>query len=330
MTGDRKTGQQGPFAHRENLTVFTHAVRRPLAAAAAGSARWMVLTVAGLLAWALLATGAAGTHSHRPADAPVTPLRLTSGDSADTRFHVSSFNILGWTHTRGSSRYADGVKRMTWAHEILRSHHVNVVGFQELQPQQLEKFNELTGKRWSVYPGDRFERIAMHNSIAWKTRRWERVDVDYINIPYFFGDPVKMPVVKLRHRATDRLVYFANFHNPADSYGNAQKWRDQARRKQIDLADRIAETGVPLVITGDMNERDKYFCNMVGKTSMHAANGGSNREGEPCETPDYMGIDWIFGSRAISFTGYKRVETELVRKTTDHPFLVARATISNP
>lgn len=309
--------------------MLTHALRRPLAAATASSRSWLVLTVVGLLAWGLVATAAAGAHRHRSPEVPAGPLRLTSGDTADTRFHVSSFNILGWTHTRGSSRYADGVTRMGYAFEVMANHHVNVVGFQELQPQQLEKFNELTGKRWSVYPGGRFERIAMHNSIAWKTHKWERVEADYINIPYFYGLPVKMPVVLLRHRATDRLVYFANFHNPADSYGDAQKWRDQARRKQIDLANRIAETGIPLVITGDMNEREKYFCNMVGKTNMRAANGGSNREGERCETPDYMGIDWIFGSSSMSFTGYRRVETELVRKTTDHPFLVARARIPN-
>ena len=308
--------------------MYTRAVRRPMIETIA-SRSWLVLTVVGLLAWGLVATAAAGPHSHRPADAPVTALRLTSGDGADTRFHVSSFNILGWTHTRGSSRYADGVTRMKYAFEVMENHHVNVVGFQELQPQQLDKFNELTGKRWAVYPGGRFERIAMHNSIAWKTHKWQRVDASYINIPYFYGELVKMPVVLLRHRATDRLVYFANFHTPADSYGNAQKWRDQARRKQIDLANRIAEKGIPLVITGDMNERDKYFCNMVGKTNMRAANGGSNREGKPCETPDYMGIDWIFGSSSMSFTGYKRVETELVRKTTDHPFLVARARIPN-
>jgi hypothetical protein len=204
---------------------------------------------------------------------------------------------------------------------------VNVVGFQELQPQQYEKFNDMTGKRWSLYPGDRLERIAMHNSIAWRTSKWEKLDTDFIKIPYFYGEPVKMPIVKLRHRKTDRVVYFANFHNPADSYGNAQKWRDQARRKEIKLANRKAADGFPLVITGDMNEREKYFCNMVAKAPMHAANGGKNAKSAPCKTPEPMGIDWIFGSRSMQFEGYQKVETKLVHKTTDHPFVVTRATI---
>ena len=309
--------------------MVAHAVRRSGTAVLTGSRSWVMLSLVGLLVWTLLA-GAASSNRQSPSDdAPVTELRLTAGDDV-TKFHVASFNILGFSHTDNpKSRYADGVTRMRYAHEVLRNHRVNVVGFQELQPQQLEKWRELTGKRWSTYPAERFERISMHNSISWKTRIWEKVDADYINIPYFLGELVKMPVVKLRHKATDRLVYFANFHNPADSYGDAQKWRDQARRLQIALANKLAETGIPLVITGDMNEREKYFCNMVAKAPMHAANGGSNRKDKPCDTPDNMGIDWIFGSTSITFEDYRRVETPLVRKTTDHPFLVTRAIIPN-
>ncbi len=216
---------------------------------------------------------------------------------------------------------------MVWTVDLLKNHGVDVVGFQELQPEQFDKFNELTGARWNLYPGDSLERIAMHNSIAWRTRRWELVKASWIEIPYFKGELVKMPVVKLRHRKTGRLVYFANFHNPADSYGNAQKWRDKARRIQIALAKRKFDEGVPLIITGDMNEREKYFCNMVGKAPMRAAQGGKNPKGKPCDTPSPIGIDWIFGSRYINFTQYKKHESKLVRKTTDHPFVVTRAII---
>ena len=311
--------------------MLAHAALRARPARNASPRSWIIVTVVALLAWGLLATTAAG-----PAETPSTALRLAAVQSAvaekraATKFHVASFNILGYNHTApgGDAKgFANGIKRMGYAFRVLENHHVNVVGFQEMQPQQYERFNELTGKTWNLYPGDRLERIAMHNSIAWKTSKWERLDTDYIKIPYFYGELVKMPIVKLRHRKTDRVVYFANFHNPADSYGNAQKWRDQARRKQIRLANRIADKGVPLIITGDMNEREKYFCNMVAKAPMRAANGGSNPKDAKCDTPDTMGIDWIFGSRSMDFTGYLKLESELVRKTTDHPFLVARAII---
>ena len=314
----------------------THVVRRLRPAICAATRSWMFLSVVGLLAWALVAHavpqatgGAEGNESGNPfrltADEPVQADRDRS-----TSFRVASFNILGHSHTvRGGDRkgFANGVRRMGFAYRILQNNRVHVVGFQELQPPQLEKFNKLTDRTWGVYPAGRYENIAMHNSIAWKKRAWERVDASYINIPYFQGKPVKMPVVKLRHRKTGRAVYFANFHNPADVNGNAQKWRDQARRKQIALAKRIGRTGVPLVITGDMNEREKYFCNMVAQAPMRAANGGRNPKGKPCDPPRPMGIDWIFGSRYMKFHGYEKAQTRLVRKTTDHPFIVARATV---
>jgi hypothetical protein len=315
----------------EEIHVFADALRRPSGPWSAGSRPWMLLSVAGLLVWALLASAAPGPRSPSLTDvAPLAPFRLTAGQDTSTKFHVASFNVLGYNHTAkgGDAKgFVNGRRRMEYAYRILTQHHVNVVGFQELQPQQYEKFNAMTGKRWSVYPGDRLERIAMHNSIAWKTRKWERVDATYIKIPYFYGDPVKMPIVELRHRRTGQRVYFANFHNPADSYGPAQKWRDQARQKQIALANRKFDEGLPLVITGDMNEREKYFCNMVAKAPMRAANGGSHREGKPCDTPEPMGIDWIFGTRYIEFTQYQKLESTLVQKTTDHPFIVARATV---
>ena len=316
--------------------MLTHVVRRIRPATLSAAPRsWMFLSLVGLIAWALVAQAVPRSPEAPPGD-PAVPFRLTatqpqqSEKAKVTRFNVASFNILGYAHTaKGGDRkgFANGIKRMEYAYQVLNNHKVSVVGFQELQVEQFEKFNKMTGKRWSVYPGDRFERIAMHNSIAWKTKKWDRVDADYINIPYFFGDPVKMPIVKLRNRKTGRLVYFANFHNPADTKGNAQKWRDVARKKQIELAKRKFREGVPLVITGDMNEREKYFCNMVAKAPMRAANGGRNPEDKPCDTPQSMGIDWIFGSRYIGFSQYKKVKSRLVRRTTDHPFVVTRASI---
>ena len=309
---------------------MTTLVRRLRPTAFAGTRSWLLISVVGLLFWALLAHAVPPSPSEDPAGEPAVPFQLTAGKRKATKFHVASFNILGYNHTaKGGDRkgMANGIKRMEYAYRILRNHHVNVVGFQELQPQQYEKFKKMTGRSWSVYPGARLERIAMHNSIAWKTKKWDKVDATYIKIPYFKGELVKMPVVKLRHRETGRLVYFANFHNPADSYGNAQKWRDEARRKQIDLAKRKFAEGVPLIITGDMNEREKYFCNMVAKAPMRAANGGSNTRKKPCNTPEPMGIDWIFGSKYINFSQYKKHESRLVAKTTDHPFIVARASI---
>ena len=51
-------------------------------------------------------------------------------------FVISSFNVLGSSHTTGKSRMASGVARVRTAAQLLNLHGVDVVGFQELQPDQ--------------------------------------------------------------------------------------------------------------------------------------------------------------------------------------------------
>ena len=130
--------------------------------------------------------------------------------------------------------------------------------------------------------------VFKNKSIAWDTTRWEAVESRTVDIPYFDGNRRKMPVVLLRHRKTGQEAYFANFHNPASNSrrGNNDGHRWRAMMLEIDLANRLwNETGYPVFITGDMNEREVYFCNMTGRAPMIAANGGSN-EGS-CSPPPY-------------------------------------------
>jgi endonuclease/exonuclease/phosphatase family metal-dependent hydrolase len=240
------------------------------------------------------------------------------------RFVVASFNVLGWRHTAKGGRLAswpDGRKRMARTLRLLDRRGVDVVGFQELQHPQLERFHRRTGRAWSVYPGDRYERIAGHNSIAWRTRMWKKKELGYVRVPYFRGTRVKMPVIVLRHRKTGRMVRFANFHNPSNSKGDAQRYRNKARRIQVRIA-RQSTRKVPLVLTGDMNEKRRYFCHMVGRAPMHAANGGTVTR-KRCAPPRTMGIDWIFGSKGIGFRWYEKLPRDRVAPTSDHPFLAA-------
>ncbi len=248
-----------------------------------------------------------------------------------SRFTVATFNVLGHRHTaKGGSRasWPGGRKRMRPSLRLLHRYGVDVVGFQELQPEQLKTFNRLTRKRWSVYPGSRFDRYATHNSIAWNTRHWSLADKGYLNIPYFDGERVKMPVVKLVDNRNGQRVYFANFHNPADTFGNAQKWRNKARKMQIRLALRIHEEGVPLVITGDMNEQDRYFCAMTSRAPMKAANGGYHTRRGACVPPKPSGIDWIFGSRRIDFWRFYKKPRPEMERISDHPFMASEARVT--
>lgn len=245
-----------------------------------------------------------------------------------SNFTVATFNVLGHRHTaKGGSRasWPGGRKRMRPSLNLLHRYGIDVVGFQELQPEQLKAFNRATGKRWSAYPGARFDRYATHNSIAWNNRHWSLVQKGYLKIPYLQGERVRMPVVKLADNRTGQRVYFANFHNPADTFGNAQKWRNKARKMQIRLARRIHEKGVPLVITGDMNEQDRYFCAMTSRAPMKAANGGGHTRRGTCVPPKPSGIDWIFGSRRIGFWRFYKKPRPEMERISDHPFLATEA-----
>jgi endonuclease/exonuclease/phosphatase family metal-dependent hydrolase len=289
---------------------------------------WAVLLVLGLVAAMPLATAAASPEGSALSNV-VTAKHKHRHKHRVSHFTVSTFNVLGYGHTdRGGDKasWPGGRKRMVRQVALLHKYEVDVVGFQELQPEQLHAFNRLTGRRWSVYPGKRFDRYATHNSVAWNNRHWSLVDKGYLHIPYFKGERVKMPVVKLADNKTGQRVYFANFHNPADSYGPAQKWRNKARKMEIRLARRIAKKGVPLVLTGDMNEQDRYFCAMTSKAPMKAANGGGHRHGR-CSPPQPSGIDWIFGSKRIHFSDFYRRPAYKMRRITDHPFIATEARI---
>ncbi len=260
-----------------------------------------------------------------------TPTVAAAPALPSAEFVISSFNVLGSSHTRpGGNKpgMASGTTRMQWAVQLVERHGVDVVGFQELEEDQLHTFNRLAGGRFGIYPGMQLGKPETRNSLAWRTSTWQLLEAQYIDIPYFDGNLRKMPVVLLQHRATGRQAWFANFHNPASTkrVGNQQHWRNVATAKEIDLANRLRASGNPVFFTGDMNEKASYFCALTGRAPMIAANGGSNSGG--CRPPGNMKIDWIFGSNDASFTGYFADRSAMVQKTSDHAMIVSRAVLA--
>ncbi len=253
-------------------------------------------------------------HNHRN-----VPVR---GDA----FTLATFNVLGHSHTaRGGNKrgYAGSATRMRYAVKAMRNHGVEVVGFQELEEQQKRSFRSHVERRWGIWSGSNKTR----NSIAWRKGKFEFVSGDTIMIPYFHGTLRPMPVVLLRSKVTGQKMYFANFHNPANTSrpGNEEKWRDEATRKQIRLAHELRTRGRAVFVIGDMNEREEYFCKFTRNGDMRAANGGSNGATcRPPRPPNWSRIDWIFGSRGVDFSDYRAVESRMVNRATDHPLVVSR------
>jgi Endonuclease/Exonuclease/phosphatase family len=238
-------------------------------------------------------------------------------------FTMASFNLLGSTHTKPgghSPRMASGPQRMGGALQILAKHQITVVGFQEFQPDQRNAFRS-RARGWQMYPGLSMGRRAGENSVAWRTDTWEMVKPGLIPIPYFNGRIRPMPYVLLRHQETGVQAYFSTFHNPANIGGNQARHRAEATRRQIGLFNQLESGGTPQFVTGDMNERREYFCRVTGATPLVAAAGGSNDGG--CRPPARMQIDWIFGSPGAQWTNYVVDRSPQVRRTTDHPVIVA-------
>ena len=206
--------------------------------------------------------------------------------------------------------------------QVIRGQNPDVIGFQEFQDPQQARFRAITG--WQIYPANTLSNIAGHNSIAWNPDVWETVSTQTIGIPYFGGGNVDMPYVRLRHRASGEEVYFANFHNPANVRGNAQRWRDIAEGREAALATRLHAEGVPVVFTGDFNEREEVFCALTTNAPLKSASGGST--GSPCRPPRAPYVDWIFGTTDIDFTEYATVSEGLARRASDHPMIAVRAT----
>jgi Endonuclease/Exonuclease/phosphatase family len=256
----------------------------------------------------------------RPSDEPLTTLDLT----------IASFNVLGASHTRaGGDRpgYAPGAVRARGAATLLDRYGADVIGFQELQVTQLKVLQRVTDLQ--LYPALSLGRLGAENSIGWRRSAWRAVERHTVTIPYFDGGPRAMPVVRLRSVRTGLEAWFANFHNPAETarFHHQQRFRTQATLIEARLATQLVRTGLPVFVTGDMNERAPFFCRLTSRAPMLAARGGTNTGGR-CRPGRPRQIDWIFGSQGVQFTGYKEVDGGLVDKTSDHPLILARARIT--
>lgn len=265
----------------------------------------------GLLGVLLVPLTAAPAHADRP-------------DS----FVVASFNVLGADHTdgrHGRRGFDDSPVRLDRAIKLLRRTHVDIVGLQEFQDPQYQRFLEKVGHRWGVFTGGTWD---TDNSIAWRLDRFTYVEGWTVPVPYFYGNLRYMPVVELKSRRSGRHVFVMNTHHAADTRGNAAKWRRQAIRIERSVTRRLSnEQHAPVLMTGDMNGRADFFCPFTKNGVMHSFLGGRHPKGGDCSAPSPMGVDWILGNRHVEFGAPSVDRSKLVAATTDHPLVSSRVTL---
>lgn len=254
-------------------------------------------------------------------------VKVSKGLKHATSFNVVSFNALGFSHTAGGGDrrgFAPGTARMRAVVGILRAQDASVVGFQEFQGPQYATFRAMAPD-FEVYPGPSLGSQPLQNSVAWRTTDWTLVRAQTTPIPYFYR-PVAMPQVLLRNVHTGRLVWFGNFHNPADKFHPAQGARTAATAIEASLARGFLSDGYPVIFTGDMNERDSYFCRISTLAPLHGADG-AYRDAAGCHTVSPTPVDWIVGSAPVAFSGYLRDTSTESRRLSDHYLIKATATL---
>lgn len=254
---------------------------------------------------------------------------LTGRPTEETTFRVSSFNVLGASHTSGKDARKgfggyDG--RLRAAVGLLRAHDISVVGLQEFQDPQAALFASIAGE-YSVFPGLAGSHLDVENSIAWREADWELVDARTSQIPYFGGQLRNMPHVLLRHRDTGREIWFGNYHNPADTHGGAQHWRDRAKALQAALVEELTADGTPMIITGDLNEREGIACGFTRMAGMHASDG-SYYGSDGCHPASGLDVDWVLGTSEIDFSGHVYDTSVQSRRISDHAMLRTAATVT--
>lgn len=238
---------------------------------------------------------------------------------ASVDFNLVSFNVLGSNHTtprKDAGEFSPARVRMEWLVDYLGRINASVVGFQEIQRDQLAWFNGGAGSDYAVWPGTSVPE-ALQTNIAWRRDTWRLLDSDTVQIP-FITQKRRMPLVHLENKVTGKRIWVMNIHNAPRDY---QAQRDEAVRREIARLKDVVGHAEPVLVIGDFNERQRAFCQMTGKLDLVAPRGGSF-SGGTCHPPDgFLRIDWIFGSKDATYSGYTEDKSPLVKMITDHAVL---------
>lgn len=241
-------------------------------------------------------------------------------------FKIASFNVLGSQHTApGGERrsFPSASWRTPQAAGLIAKHGADVVGTQELQADQLAGLQNQTG--FAAYPGYALGNKRTDNSILYNPAKFEFVEGSTFWIT-FMGGQHPQTVLKLRERSTGREMWFINMHTSAGHDKKNTASRIAGHNTGIDVANQLQASGLPVFVTGDMNDRAEFFCRFLPRTGMVAAVGGSTAGG--CHPPGHMAVDWITGSNDVAFSNYWEDGTPQARKISDHYFVSALATVA--
>lgn len=238
-------------------------------------------------------------------------------------FQIGSFNVLGSQHSAPGgdhARYPAASVRNAGAVARIRSFGVDILGTQELQPDQLNAIQAMTG--YAAYPGYAFGPRETDNSILYDDSRFEFVSGSSFTI-HFMSANRPQTILRLRDKETGREFYVLNMHASTGEGGYAVT-RRAGHYIAANTVNRLKADGIPIFLTGDMNDRAEFFCRVAPMTGMVAAIGGSISGG--CRPAGALAVDWVLGWGNVGFSNYIEDRSTLGR-VSDHHFIAATATV---
>jgi len=237
-------------------------------------------------------------------------------------FTVGTFNVLGSQHTAPGGdrpRFPSASTRSPAAAALMAKHGVDIVGTQELQADQLRAVQARTG--FAAYPGLAWGATETDNSILYDPGRFAYVSGSRFTIP-FMGRPRPQPILRLRERSTGREFYVVNTH-PSAHGGRYLVERRHGEAVLASVVNQLQESGLPVLVTGDMNDREEFYCRVAPVANVVSASGGSYAGGcVPPRSP--VAVDWVLGS-GVTWSGYWRDTTPVTSRVSDHFFVSGTA-----
>ncbi|HET9842538.1 MAG TPA: endonuclease/exonuclease/phosphatase family protein [Nocardioides sp.] len=237
---------------------------------------------------------------------------------------IGTFNVLGSNHTaRGGDhpRYPSAGVRSVGAANLIRRHGVDVLGAQEVKPDQLNALKRMTGM--AAWPDFGLGSRNTDDNILYDPSKFEFVSGTTFSLR-FMNSVRPQTVLLLRDRATGREAYFVNMHASAVTaprYAASRNAGHLLAAAEINKL-RAASPGIPIFLTGDMNDRAGFFCRFVPRTGMVAAVGGNDAGG--CHPAPHLAVDWILGTPDVTFSNYWEDRSPIGR-VSDHFFVSAVA-----
>lgn len=281
-------------------------------------------------------------HPKRPASPVVRGLRLVHLTPAEiaarkaeaqarrvaaqqVSLTIGTLNVLGSQHTGKHGDDHPGWPSASWRTpqqaSYIKRHGVDVVGLQEAQPDQLDGLMADTG--FKAFPGYQFGSQDTDNSILYDPDKFEFVSGRSFKIVFMHG-PRPQTVLKLRDKDTGREMYFVNMHTSAGHDAGHTRTRHAGMATAVSYINGLKQEGLPVFLTGDMNDREPFKSRVLGPADLSAAIFGpwhSRNFGR-----NWLAVDWIAGTQDVQWSDYW-VDNLGTRKISDHYFITAHATV---